>query len=70
MERPIVLLPAAIVKNPRLADLRAVQVVSTDGWFGFALDGAPEGPAAGPTITAPKGKSRLPAAPSRPPRHR
>ena len=70
MERPIALLPPSIVKNPRLADLRAVQVVSTDGWFAFALDGAAEGPASGPAVTAPKGKSRLPAAQSRTPRHR
>jgi hypothetical protein len=69
-ERPIALLPASIVKNPRLGDLRAVQVVSTDGWFAFALDGADEGPAAGPAITAPTGKSRLPAAQSRTPRRR
>jgi hypothetical protein len=61
-ERPIALLPASIVKNPRLADLRAVQVVSTDGWFALALDGGAEGPAAGPAITAPKNKARLPAA--------
>ena len=61
-ERPIALLPASIVKNPRLADLRAVQVVSTDGWFALALDGGAEGPAAGPAITAPKSKARLPAA--------
>lgn len=69
-ERPIALLPASIVKNPRLADMRAVQVVSTDGWFAFALDGAAEKPAAGPAITAPQGKSRLPAAQSRTPRRR
>lgn len=69
-ERPIALLPTSIVKNPRLADLRAVQVVSTDGWFAFALDGAAEEPAAGPAITAPQGKSRLPAAQSRTPRRR
>jgi hypothetical protein len=41
-------LPASIVENPRLADLRAVQVVSTDGWFALALDGGAERPAAGP----------------------
>jgi hypothetical protein len=69
-ERPIALLPASIVKNPRLADLRAVQVVSTDGWFALALDGGAEGPAAGPVITAPKGKARAPAAQSRMPRRR
>jgi hypothetical protein len=69
-ERPIALLPASIVKNPRLADLRAVQVVSTDGWFALALDGGAEGPAAGPAITAPKGKARAPAAQNRMPKRR
>ena len=74
-ERPIALLPAAVVKNPRLADLRAVQVVSTDGWFALALDGsaeppATEPPAAGPSITAPQGKAKLPAAQSLMPRRR
>ena len=69
-DRPIALLPASIVKNPRLADLRAVQVVSTDGWFALALDGGAAGPATGPAITAPKGKSRSPAAQSRMPRRR
>jgi hypothetical protein len=69
-ERPIALLPASIVKNPRLADLRAVQVVSTDGWFALALDGGAEGSATGPAITAPKGKARSPAAQSRAPRRR
>jgi hypothetical protein len=58
------------VKNPRLADLRAVQVVSTDGWFALALDGGAEGPAAGPAITAPKGKARAPAAQNRMPKRR
>ena len=69
-ERPIALLPASVVKNPRLADLRAVQVVSTDGWFALALDGNAAAPAAGPAITAPKAKARLPAAQSRTPRRR
>jgi hypothetical protein len=69
-ERPVRLLPASIVENPRLADLRAVQVVSTDGWFALALDGAAERPAAGPAITAPQGRSRLPAAQGRVPRRR
>jgi hypothetical protein len=63
-ERPIALLPASVVKNPRLADLRAVQVVSTDGWFALALDGAAEPPAAtSPAVRAPQqGRARLPAA--------
>lgn len=69
-ERPVALLPAAVAKNPRLADLRAVQLVSTDGWFAMALDGPAEPPAAGPAITAPKGKAKLPAAQGLVPRRR
>lgn len=69
-ERPITLLPAAVVKNPRLADLRAVQLVSTDGWFALALDEPPAGTAAGPAITAPQGKAKNPAAQSLVPRRR
>jgi hypothetical protein len=45
-------------------------VVSTDGWFALALDGGAEGPAAGPAITAPKGKARAPAAQNRMPKRR
>ncbi|MFM8292443.1 MAG: hypothetical protein ACKOC4_12200, partial [Planctomycetia bacterium] len=69
-ERPITLLPAAVVKNPRLADLRAVQLVSTDGWFALALDEPQAGTAAGPAITAPQGKAKNPAAQSLVPRLR
>ena len=69
-ERPIVLLPAAVVKNPRLTDLRAVQLVSTDGWFALALDEPSPAPAAGPAITAPQVKARSPAAQSLVPRLR
>jgi hypothetical protein len=69
-ERPIALLPATVTRNPRLADLRAVQLVSTDGWFALALDGTAAPPATGPAITAPQGKAKLPAAQSRVPRWR
>lgn len=69
-ERPIALLPASVVNNPRLADLRAVQVVSTDGWFALALDGPAEPSTPGPAITAPKGKAKLPAAQGLVPRRR
>jgi hypothetical protein len=69
-ERPISLLPAAVVKNPRLADLRAVQLVSTDGWFALALDEPSPAPAAGPAITAPQGKAKSPAAQNLVPRLR
>lgn len=69
-ERPIALLPPAVAKNPRLADLRAVQLVSTDGWFALAMTGADTAAAGGPAITAPKGKARLPAAQGLLPRRR
>lgn len=69
-ERPIALFPAAVAKNPRLADLRAVQLVSTDGWFAIALDGPSEAPAPAPAIGAPKGRARLPAARGLGPRRR
>jgi hypothetical protein len=36
-ERPIRLLPEVVAGDPRLADLRAVQAVSSDGWLAVAL---------------------------------
>ena len=36
-ERPLPLVPAKVTENPRLAGLRAVQAVATDGWLGIAL---------------------------------
>jgi len=36
-ERPIALLPERMIANPRLAGVRAVQAVATDGWLGLAL---------------------------------
>lgn len=36
-ERRIPLVPATLVANPRLADVRAVQAVATDGWLAIAL---------------------------------
>lgn len=41
-ERPIALLPQSISDNPRLASFRAVQAVSSDGWFGIALADEPQ----------------------------
>jgi len=49
-ERRIPLLPEGMASNPRLADLRAVQAVATDGWLAIAL---------APTTTA--GASTAPA---------
>jgi len=36
-ERPIAILPEKVTANPRLAGVRAVQAVATDGWLGIAL---------------------------------
>jgi hypothetical protein len=36
-ERLIAILPAKVAENPKLAGLRAVQAVATDGWLAFAL---------------------------------
>jgi hypothetical protein len=36
-ERPIAILPEKVTANPRLANVRAVQAVATDGWLGIAL---------------------------------
>ena len=49
-ERRIPLVPEGMASNPRLADLRAVQAVATDGWLAIAL---------APTTTA--GASAAPA---------
>ncbi len=57
-ERLIALLPAKVSENPKLAGLRAVQAVATDGWLAFALaepaattTGQPRRPS--PTAAAP-----------------
>jgi hypothetical protein len=57
-ERLIALLPAKVAENPKLAGLRAVQAVATDGWLAFALaepaattTGQPRHPS--PTAAAP-----------------
>jgi len=36
-ERPLPLVPAKVTENPRLAGLRSVQAVATDGWLAIAL---------------------------------
>jgi hypothetical protein len=36
-ERPIPVLPDRIVANPRLAGMRVLQSVSSDGWFALAI---------------------------------
>jgi hypothetical protein len=60
-ERRIPLLPETFVTNPRLADLRAVQAVATDGWLAIAL--VPTTMAGGPsqptTATQPPPQRRL-----------
>jgi hypothetical protein len=51
-ERPIALLPPRLTADPRLADVRAVQAVSTDGWFAFALASTTQAGGAAPATTA------------------
>jgi hypothetical protein len=36
-ERPVPVVPQAVIQNPRLADVRPVQAVAADGWLGIAL---------------------------------
>jgi hypothetical protein len=52
-ERPIPLLPEKVTANPRLAGVRAVQAVATDGWLGIALAEPAETTIARPTALSP-----------------
>lgn len=52
-ERPVDLLPATLVGNPRLADVEAIQAAATDGWFSLALAPRVESPAVAPQPPAP-----------------
>jgi hypothetical protein len=49
-ERPIEVLPEKIAKNPRLADVQAVQAASSDGWLAITLEQRTAPP---PAIAAP-----------------
>jgi len=51
-ERPIAVLPAQIVSDPRLADVRAVQAVTADGWLAFALAATTQAGGSRPSATA------------------
>jgi len=64
-ERRVAILPAKVTENPKLAGLRAVQAVATDGWLAIALvepaaaiTGQPAPPS--PTATAPLPADRRP----------
>jgi hypothetical protein len=50
-EREIPLVPAKVTQNPKLAGLRAVQAVATDGWLAIAL-ADPKATAAEANVTA------------------
>jgi hypothetical protein len=50
-DRPVPVVPEAVTQNPRLAGIRAVQAVATDGWLGIAL-AEPVPTPAPPTPTA------------------
>lgn len=49
-ERQVPLVPAKVIANPRLAGLRAVQAVATDGWLAIALADSQKN-AAGENVT-------------------
>jgi hypothetical protein len=51
-ERPIAVLPAHIVADPRMADVRAVQAVSADGWLAFAIAATTQAGHSKPSSTA------------------
>jgi hypothetical protein len=51
-ERPIAVLPAQLLTAPRLADVRAVQAVSADGWLAFALAAPTQDVPATPSASA------------------
>ena len=36
-DRPVPVVPQAVIQNPSLADVRPVQAVAADGWLGIAL---------------------------------
>ena len=58
-ERPVPLLPAKLVGDPRMASVRAVQAVCTDGWIAVAL--AEPGQAGGQPVPATAAKPVAPA---------
>lgn len=63
-ERPIALVPEKVTANPRLATVRAVQAVATEGWLGIALAESTEAmtgrPALSPTAVKPAAIDRNP----------
>jgi hypothetical protein len=52
-ERPVAILPEHVTANPRLASVRAVQAVATDGWLGIALAEQGEAVTGRPAILSP-----------------
>ncbi len=62
-ERPISLVPEKVTANPRLAGVRAVQAVATDGWLGIALAEPTETTIARPAAPSPTAAKPAPATP-------
>jgi hypothetical protein len=60
-ERPIALVPEKVTANPRLAGVRAVQAVATDGWLGIALAEPAETTIARPAAPSPTAVKPVPA---------
>ena len=57
-ERKIAILPDTIAMNPKLADMQAVQAVSSDGWLAIALEQRTPAP---PAVAAPPPAKSRPA---------
>jgi hypothetical protein len=59
--RPIPLVPEKVIENPRLASLRAVQSVATDGWLAIALAEPQANVTGTPAPTSPTAKNPPPS---------
>jgi hypothetical protein len=60
-ERSLSIIPATIVDNPKLAGMRAVQAVATDGWLAIALAEPAPNVTGQPTRLSPTAAAPLPA---------
>jgi hypothetical protein len=60
-ERLIAILPAKVTENPKLAAMRAVQAVATDGWLAIALAEPPATMTGQPARPSPTAAAPVPA---------
>jgi hypothetical protein len=60
-ERLIAILPATVTENPKLAAMRAVQAVASDGWLAIALAEPAANVTGQPVSPSPTALTPLPA---------